>query len=657
MITPGARPAADPPDSRHTLEMLATAILVTLTVATLYFAREILVPVAIAVLLSFVLSPLVKALRKVGVGKRISVGIVVFTTFVIAVALGIVLARQVTQLATDAPQYQLAVSRKIEAARKLATSNPLLTKIDRAVSDFTQLSARSRKSESKARSIDASEPQMAGTPTGKAPLAVELVSPPPDALALLRTAVGVAATPTATAAFVAIFIVFILLQREDLRNRLIRLFGSSDLQRTTLAMNDAARRLSRYFLAQVLLNMTFGAVVALVLTLLGVPSAILWGIAAAFLRFIPYVGALAAAFFPTLMAAASQPNWTLAFETAAFFFVFELIVGQIIEPLVYGHHTGLSPIAVVISATFWTWLWGPVGLVLATPITVCVVVLGRHVNRLSFLDILLGDTPALNDVELFYQRMLSGDPSEVLDHADAYLATRSMLEYGDEIALKALLMAQEDVRRGVLDEHRQGRIRDTMQDFADVLGDRDTGQATSASEAAADPATMDAMTVPASIDPAWAEPGAVLCFAGRTPLDEAAALLLTNLLVERGIGARVEPTDRLAGSAAATLDASHAKLLILSFLDADLSLAQARFAIRRLRRRVPQVPLLAALWRGDTDDSRTAAICSSVRAEHCTSTLADALRFCFEQAKDPSCETPSGGGEAGTSDRQSEDAA
>ncbi len=635
---PTRRPLADTPvDVARTLDTLATAVMILVTVGILYFAREILIPVAIAVILSFVLSPLVKLLRRFGLGKKVAVGLVVLLTFIVSVGLGAILAKQISDLAGDASRYQATVSQKVEGVRSFAASNALLGKLNTLIADMDQTS-----------SAKGAKPKPAIFPPGSAarkppPMPVEVVQPPPGIFTLLQTAASAVATPLATAAFVAIFIVFILMQREDLRNRLIRLAGSNDLQRTTLALNDAARRLSRYFLAQVLLNAGFGIVTAIALSLIGVPSAILWGIVAAFMRFIPYVGSLASALFPILLALAASPGWAMAVETAAFFAALEFIVGQVVEPLVYGHNTGISPFAVVLSATFWTWLWGPVGLVLATPMTVCVVVMGRHIERLSFLDVLLGDAPPLTDVERFYQRMLSGDASEVFDHADTYLAEHSLLNYCDAIAMKALLMAQDDVRRGALNDERQLRIRDTMRDLAVDLADRDEGPIPPVENVSA-PAALDApgddaaphgdleddLPQQVDLDPAWTEDGAVLCVAGRTPLDEAAAHLLADLLKQRGFGVRVEPASSLV-DADGGLEAQRPRLVILSFLDADLSVAQARFAVRRLRRRVPDVSLATAFWMTEDDAGRVSGLCRNVRADICISSLLEAIRLCLDR--------------------------
>ena len=226
-----------------------------------------------------------------------------------------------------------------------------------------------------------------------------------------------------------------------------------------------------FFLFQTLVNACFGVIIAVGLYFIGVPSPILWGIAAFSLRFVPYIGPFIAAGFPLALAAAIDPGWGTALETLALFLIVEPIIGQAVEPWLYGHNTGISPIAVVISATFWTWLWGTVGLVLSTPLTVCLVVLGRHVERLAFLDVIFGDAPPLTPVENFYQRMLAGDASEVVDQAEQFLKTNLLIDYYDEVALPALVMAQVDLRRGVLDEPRQRRIKETIDEVIEDLSD------------------------------------------------------------------------------------------------------------------------------------------------------------------------------------------
>jgi hypothetical protein len=404
------------------------------------------------------------------------------------------------------------------------------------------------------------------------------------------------------------FVIFILLQREDLRNRLIRLAGAHDLQRTTAALDDAARRLSRLFLIQLLLNGSFGAIIGTGLWLIGVPSAILWGILAAVLRFVPYIGAVIAAAFPLVLAVAVDPTWTMLLWTIALFIVVEPIVGHVIEPLVYGHSTGLSPVAVVASATFWTALWGPIGLVLATPLTVCLVVLGRHVERLEFLDVMFGDRPALSPPEIFYQRMLAGDPTEASEKAEEFLKERSLSSYYDEVALKGLQLAQADVERGALNPERQIKIRDAVSEFASNLSEEDDHpspkihptrdlEATSAVETVSEDGPYEHLPVlrKEELPLEWQGEHPVLCVAGRSLIDEAAAIMLSQLSTAHGLSARVEGAEALSTANIFRLDTKGVAIVCLVYMDAT-GPAHMRYSVRRLRRKLPKATIILGCW-------------------------------------------------------------
>ena len=465
-----ARPRPQP-DQARTLEMLATLFVVVLVVTTLYVGREIFIPVAIAVPVSFVLSPPVLLLRRWGLGRVPSVLTVVLAALVIAFLVSAVLTRQVSELAVDLPKYQATVNAKIVKLRDAAADNALFAKVSTALRNLGEINPHRPAPSSAPAPSDQAKTQLTEGQENQQPVPVEVHEPAWGPFAIVETIAGTALSSLETTFIVVIFVIFILLQREDLRNRFIRLVGSSDLHRTTLAMNDAAGRLSRFFLVQTLVNASFGIIVAVGLYFIGVPSPILWGVVAFLLRFVPYFGPLIAAGFPMALAAAIDPGWGMALETLALFLFVESIIGQVVEPWLYGHNTGISPIAVVISATFWWWLWGTVGLVLSTPLTVCLVVLGRHVERLAFLDVIFGDAPPLTPVENFYQRMLAGDASEVSDQAEQFLKTNSLIDYYDEVALQALLMAQVDLRRGVLDEPRQRQIKETIDEVIEDLSD------------------------------------------------------------------------------------------------------------------------------------------------------------------------------------------
>src|ERR1700704_2776190 len=452
------------------LSAVAAAILAFIIITTLYFGREIFVPIALAILLSFVLAPLVGVLQRIRMPRGMAVVSVVIIAFALIFATGSLLATQLTQLAGDLPRYQSTISEKIQSFRDTKAGRGTLER----ASDMLKDLGKELDKPKDAASARASSPiASANAPGPQTPVPVEVRQPDPGALESLRTLISPLVHPLATTGIIIIFVIFILLQREDLRNRLIRLAGSHDLQRTTAALDDAASRLSRLFLIQLLLNGSFGIIIGTGLWLIGVPSAILWGILAAVLRFVPYIGAAIAAAFPLALALAVDPTWSMLLWTLALFLVVEPIVGHVIEPMVYGHSTGLSPVAVVASATFWTALWGPIGLVLATPLTVCLVVLGRHVERLEFLDVMFGDRPALSPPEIFYQRMLAGDPTEASEKAEEFLMERSLTSYYDEVALKGLQLAQADAERGALNHERLTKIRDAVSEFANNLSDQD----------------------------------------------------------------------------------------------------------------------------------------------------------------------------------------
>ncbi len=353
---------------------------------------------------------------------------------------------------------------------------------------------------------------------------------------------GVAAPllqPLVMAGIVVVFVIFFLLQREDLRDRFIRLAGAGDLRRTTVALDDAARRLSRYLLAQTAVNASFGVLVGSGLWFIDVPNPGLWGILGMLLRFIPYIGPIIATALPMIVALAVDPGWSMLLWTTGLFVVVELTTGQAIEPWLYGHSTGLSSIAVIVAAAFWTLLWGLIGLLLSTPLTMCLVVLGRHVEHLQFLEVLLGDQPALAPEESFYQRILADDPDVASHLAEEFLREHSLSAYYDQIAIRGLALAQLDVNRGTLAHDHRARIKGAVDAVIDNLSDHDDfPPAGSGASGGAVPAPVFSA---AELAPSW-QGTPVLCVAGRGSLDEASAAMLAQLLQKHGIGARVVPS-------------------------------------------------------------------------------------------------------------------
>jgi predicted PurR-regulated permease PerM len=628
---PSSRPWSERAQSRS-LEMLATAILIALVVVALYVGRDIFIPIAIAILVSFVLSPPLRLLRRCGLGRVFSVLTIVFATLIIVMSTGTVLTRQFSELAVDLPIYQSTINAKLDDLREAVAENTFFARISSALKTVGEINPQLPPL--KARGNQGQD--------GERPIPVEVHQPGPGFFAILQTIAGTALSPLETTGIAVIFVVFILLQREDLRNRFIRLIGARDLQRTTNAMNDAAERLSRFFLLQTLVNALFGIIVAVGLHVIGIPGPILWGIVAFMLRFVPYIGPVIAAGFPVTLAAAFDPGWGIAVETLALFVIAETLLGQAVEPWLYSHNTGVSPSAVVISATFWTWLWGPVGLVLSTPLTVCLAVLGRHVERLTFLDLIFGDTPPLTQAEIFYQRVLAGDASEVANQAERYLKHHSLADYFDGVALQALLMAQADLRRGVLDELRQRQIKDTIEELLDDLPDQWDYQATSeaaAAQGAAGPPDSSPETPGRSTEAARLlapeQPAEhrlpVLCVAGRSLLDEAAAALFAHMLEKNGIASKVEPAAVLTIGGIQRLSGESARMVCLSYLDAEEGGASARFAVRRLCRHIPGVKILVGCWQ--RSPARVHEFRDETKAAFCVATFRDALDFCLKDAK------------------------
>jgi predicted PurR-regulated permease PerM len=578
------RPSATIPGSTVTAILVVGGI-----VAALYFARDVLVPIALAVLLSFVLAPLVRRLQYWRFPRIVAVFIVAIFAFSIIFGLGAFMVSQVSQLANDLPRYQSTLRDKIQSLQGVATGAGPLERASDVLKDL-------KKQLDKPAGAPTADPSLSSQAQSNRPIPVEVRQPDPGALQVLGALIEPLIHPLTTTGIVVIFVIFILLQQSDLRNRLVRLAGAKDLHRTTAALDDAGQRLSRLFLTQLVLNASFGVVIGLALWLIGVPSAPLWGMLAMIMRFVPYIGALISAVFPVVLAAAVGPGWTMVLMTGALFLIAESVVGQAIEPLIYGHSTGLSPVAVITAATFWTWLWGPIGLILATPLTMCLVVLGRHVDQLKFLDVMFGDEPPLTPAELIYQRMLARDPVEAADQARVFLREKPLTAYYDEILLEGLRLAQADAQRGSLDEDQMRRVRDAVADIIDDLATHtDVDNASTGSAEGESPLAQleraEEKVEEKALPERWRTGKSVLCIPGPSLLDEALAAIVTHLLEHRGIGARAEQVDALSISRILSWDTAGVELVCLCFLEA-VTAAQIRYAIRRIHRRMPYVSII-----------------------------------------------------------------
>ncbi|HEX3809235.1 MAG TPA: AI-2E family transporter [Rhizomicrobium sp.] len=607
-------PAGAPLPGSNLQQAAMGAILAALVVMGLYFGRPVLVPIALSVLLAFALGPVVGLLRRLWLGRVLSVLLsVVFAVAVIGL-LGTFIGGQFAGLAAALPQYQTNVVNKIQSIQGQAAHSSFVQKTSNVVKNITHQITGDQNSPAA---------QLARRASSGKPIPVVIEDAATDApIAIAETLIGPLLEPLATLAIVIVFVIFILLQKDDLRDRFIRLAGSRDLTRTSVAMDEAAERLSRYLLLQTTVNTIFGTVIAFSLWMIGVPNPFLWGLMAGLFRYVPYVGVPLAALFPIVLSVAVDPGWAMTVQALVLFSVAELITGQFIEPFLYGRHMGLSAIAVVMAAAFWTWVWGPVGLLLSTPLTMCLVVIGRHAPPLAFLDILLGDSPALAQEESFYLRMLEGDPDEAANQADAYLSDHTLEQYYDSVAIRALVMAQHDAERGLLDHATRVNIKTTIEGLAENLSDHTDhdrkGEEIEHSEAA--------------VSVSWqGEP--VLCVAGRGSLDEAAGALLMSLLHHRGIGARLVTAEEASPQNIHALKVDGVRMFCVSYLEPG-NYQAARYLVRRLKKRLPGAIPMAGYWGMHHNDTDYLNAIEATECDLVMMTLSEAVERIVAMARD-----------------------
>jgi hypothetical protein len=515
-----------------------------------------------------------------------------------------VIGSQAAALTADAPRYARTIEEKVQGVQALATARlAALTlalrgpDVRHTASPAAPAAARGAAATTPAKTVPTDPLVRDSTDGAPRPLLVEIAPSQTSALVVARTIVEPILAPLETTVLVVIVAIFILLQREDLRDRFIRLAGAYDLHRTTVAMDDAGQRLSRYFVSQLAVNATFGLVIGLGVYAIGLPSPVLWGVVAGLLRFVPYIGAILAAIPPLALSAAIDPGWSLTLYTALLFVLIEPLVGYVVEPLLYGHSTGLTPIAVILAAVFWTWMWGPIGLILSTPLTLCLVVMGRHVESLRFLDVLLGDRPALSESIRFYQRTLADDPDEALEQAEKLLADRSLLDYYDAVVLPALRLAAHDHARGVLTNARALEMARSMLTIVRELEPAPTNAPRNGRLAVRKGKPADADDRPAApVCPASVE-RRIACVAGRGPFDEAVSAMLAQLLVQGSMPACVITHTAASRERIGQLDLQGVAVLALSYLELEGPTAHLRYLTRRLRHHAPDTPIVVGLWR------------------------------------------------------------
>jgi len=669
-------------------------------VAALYLGRDLLVPLVLAVLLAFVLAPAVTLLQRARLGQALSVVLAVLLAFAVIFGVGLVVGRQMTQLARSLPGYQATIQDKM---RSLRMGGEVIERLSGGVQRLVGSAAQEGPAAVLSSGAGLAVVPLARVPAGGVQGTAGAAAPgaAPSGVATPGTgATGAAATglggggldggsalvvvrsvlqpllsPLATAGIVVVFVIFVLLYRADLRDRLIRLVGRQDLHRTILAMNDAAARLSRFFLTQVAINTAFGCIIGVGLWAFGLPNPVLWGILAGLMRFVPFIGSFVAVVPPLLLALAVVPGWSMAVWVLLLFVLGEMVMGQVVEPLLYGHSTGLSPVAIIVAAAFWTFLWGPIGLLLATPLTVCLVVLGRHVEALSFLDVMLGDRAPLDPPETFYQRALEGNRRGLAADALGRLRGHSLAEYYDQVALPGLALAQADLSLDKLEFERLDAIHQQIEGLLGQLAARaGSGQAPARPQTGAfgglararrgrsggraspvdarlaqgglaqgglvraGSAGPDALPAPSAapeLPAAWAMDGGVLCIPGRGQLDDLAATMAAQVLRLHGFGAQVEPNASLGASAAHARSPGAARLCCLSVLEEGSTPSSIRYFLRRIRRTMPDATVIVGLWHAAGGSPMLAALRAEGPGETIVTSLGEAVALCLALAARP----------------------
>jgi predicted PurR-regulated permease PerM len=592
--------------------------------ALLYVGRNVLIPLTIALMLGLLIAPLVRKLRRIGLRQTPAVLVAVVTSALVVAAAGGVLGTQVLRMAASLPQYERTIQQKLRNLDELTVGrlNALTSEASRLIE---------------------SHPANVGSPlasnhlsSGAAPIPVELHQPSATPLQIIGSVLASVWPPIESAGIVLVVLVFVLLEHEALRDRFIRIAGGTNLRLTTLALNDAGERLSRFFVSQFAVNFGVGAVIGLGLAILGLPQALLWGALATLLRFVPYVGIWLAALLATVLAIAVAPGWSLAISTLGLFVAVELIAGQAVEPNLYGHTTGLSPLSVVVAAIFWSSLWGPIGLVLSTPLTLCLLVLGRHIRALSFLDLLLGNAQGLTLPQKFYERALSGDADEILLAARAFLKRNSFAAYCDLVLMPALHLALLDREAGAISHDQQIKMRDLLVAIVSTLSGEPRRLRRSVLEdqnAGVILRQHREQLIGRWQGPVAVAPGSILLCLGLGSLaDTIAAELLVRALREQGLDARHVSLDDLdAGSRPP--DTDPAAVAIAYLVSAFPSAERGHFeqTAGRVRHQLPSARIVSVFLPGVAIQPELST--PVVNADYAVSSFVEAVQASLERQR------------------------
>ena len=542
-----------PTNTQHLLNCLVIFLAIC---AILFYGQEILIPIVFALLLSFLLAPCVRALQKLRLPKSVSIIFVVFIAFAVLIGITTVVATALTNLATELPRYESNLRQKAQSLKLVTSGGTTVEKAANVLQDLRTELQQTDKS---------------GAPEiiSAKPIAVELRQNSFGPLDPIISVVSILIHPLTQLGIVILMVILFLFNKEDLRSRLIRLAGTADLNRTTEALDEAGVRLSKLFMTQIFVNATTGALVGIALAIIGIPGAILWGVLTFVLRFVPYIGSMMAGILPVIIAAAIGDGWNLAFVTAGILITIEIAIGQFIEPLLFGKMTGLSPVAVVASAAFWTALWGPIGLIIATPLTIGLLVVGRNIESMDFLEVLLGNESALTPDHALYQRLLAADPIEGAELADSYVKDKRLDAFVTDVAIPSLLLANGDQLRGVLPLDRQTSV---VHSFSEMLDDLISGAEEDLNQAAL------VVLIP---------PPGVLNFA--------ATLAFSALLKLKAVPHLMLGQDAIAPGKFPQIDATNTKWVCLCYLISP-SEAKHNYVLRRLSGHLSSAQVIGVAW-------------------------------------------------------------
>jgi predicted PurR-regulated permease PerM len=590
---------------------LLTAVVV---IVTLYFARVVFIPLALALLFSLLLTPPVTFLEKIKLPRILAICLVVLVLGGLMSLIGWKTSEQVVDLTNQLPTYKETIRSKIRALK--GTSSPNLNRASDTVKELGKEIVASVPG-----SAPTNEDKKTSAPPGSSPsrpLAVEVV-PPNNPLESLQNLLG----PMATAGMVIIFTIFMLVGREDFRNRFIRLAGGGRLNVMTRALDEAAQRINRYLFLQLFVNSGCGLLVYTALHFIGIPNAPLWGVCAAIFRFLPYVGPPLAAVMPIILSLAVFPGWHNALLTAGLFFVLESIVSNVVEPFLYGAHLGLSPLAILVAAIFWTLLWGFPGLVLSTPLTVCVVVLGRYVPQLSFLNVLLGDEPVLPPHAQYYQRLLAADQNEARQILEEYLKEKPLEELYSLVIIPALSLAEQDRHRNELDEERQKFIYQSTRELIEELSDTSAAGQTTQETAE----NSELFSGQSEETPSFE----VLCIPARDEADEIVGMLLVRALERQGHRAHAIPIATTAEMLSQVAELKPAAVCISAL--PPFAVDHARALYEKLRTQSPKLHIVICLWYFEGDLQKATARMKLATGHGFFTTLPQVLQHIAFRAK------------------------